>query len=208
MKGECTLLIPDSIAQPKGAYISNTDAVIADAGLTQLVMRGRQKPGLDQIALPQYLSSNCQILLQLMEQGKIRDHGVPEYLEYTVEVGDLRQTNTTSFVILLDNAHRLRQAKRKSSWLDSDPHLRDFCLKQRQKPTISEKDGNRVNISTSCSSPEICRSYNQVGDCHFTNSKCSHICQVQGCSGSHPRHQSASTPTSFSWPQSFQPCHF
>lgn len=206
-KGEKPLLIPDFVAQPKGAYVGDTDEIVAVAGLTQLVMRGRKKPALDQITLPQWLSAACRILLQLITQEKLTPEGICQYLEYTAEVGDLCQTYTTSSVMLLDNAHRLRQSQSQCKWTDSNQHSRSFYLERRQPTTMGNRNNNKGNTSKArraldTQGREICVSYNQTGGCYYPNCKYQHVCLVSGCGANHPKHQHDSTPPRFRGQQS------
>jgi hypothetical protein len=196
------LLIPDFVSQPKGAYVGDKEEILVAVGLNQLVMRGKRKPALDQITLPQWLSANCRILLQLVAQDKITTEGVSQYLHYTAEVGDLCQTYTTPSVMLLDNAHRIRQNQLQCAWTDTDSHSRDFYLERRQqvsnnKSTNQPTSNANKPKSVDAQGREICRSFNQADGCHWANCKFQHTCLVPGCGANHPKHQHDSTPPRF-----------
>ena len=205
------LLIPDFVSQPKGVYEGDSDEYVASVGLGRdLVMRGKKKPTLDQISLAQWLSANVRILLQLISERKITTERVDQYLQYTSEIGDLCQTYTTASVMLLDNAHRLRQHQKQCAWMDIDRHSKDFYLERRPKIGPNKPAYNRGNASSKRQSgqpldsqgQEICRSFNKTSGCSYTNCKYMHICQVPGCEGNHPKYQHDSTPPRFRGQQS------
>ncbi len=205
-KGERPLLITDFIKQPKGVYnIEDCDEVFAGSMNSHLVVRTRRKPALDQVSLAQWVSANCRILLRLIEHDQAPLTAIKDYLEYSAEVGDLCQTYTTSSVMLLDNAHRIRQHQQKTPWNDSDRHSRDFYLEK--KITVSNANKQTNNIMPKASMKRrpvdsqgrnICLGYNnQQTGCTHPNCNYQHVCAAAGCGGPHPQHQHDSMPPRF-----------
>ncbi len=71
VKGERPLLIPDFVRLPKGVYNSydeTSDEVLASnfALNSQIVVRTKKKPSLDQLSLAQWVSASCRILLHII----------------------------------------------------------------------------------------------------------------------------------------------
>ncbi len=206
-KGERPLLIPDFVKLPKGVYNEDYDEVLAGNFTlsSQLVVRTKKKPSVEQVSLAQWIGASCRILLRLIEQDKASPAMIKDYLEYCAEVGDLCQTYTTTSVMLLDNAHRIMQTKNHCSWKDTDMHSRNFYLEKKpahpttQKPTANRNipaQGKR-NRPVDAQGRQICISYNQPSGCPYPSCKFQHVCTASGCGGSHPQHQHDTLPPRF-----------
>ena len=191
------LLIPDFVSKPKGLLDDDDEDIeLAMAGFQsrgqkRLVLKGKNKPRVDEVTLPMWVSANARILQQLVEQESDESQLrrlLKTYLNYTAQVGDLCQLYTTTSVMVLDDVHRHDQATEAKPWNDVTLHSMIYHLEKKQarsKETPSRAK-QRAPRAYDADGREICISYNSNAGCTYPQCKYSHVCMVSGCNEKHP----------------------
>ena len=189
--------IPDFVVDP----VSNTRPSEREIAKGVVIKSaGKGKPAIEEVTEAQWISANMLILLELIDNMDLPT--IKSYLRYTVKIGNYLQVCHVPSVMKLDDVHRSEIADgTASAWnaLDSDQCF--FLLKKKEDPEhqFSDKQQQRrpfvkkTNFDTSGS--RICFDFNKPSGCQRGDSCVySHVCQVSGCMGNHPKYQHSFPP--------------
>ncbi|CAH1799571.1 unnamed protein product [Owenia fusiformis] len=186
---EPILLINDFVRDGKlGRYMHEDEQYITK----DLVYKVNKKPKIENVTLPQWVSANAEIMIQMIKKGLITDlNDVVKYAQHTKAVGDLAQIYTIPSLMVYDNAFRIKQSEGAADWGIDDQHLVNFHL-SKKLPSEFKKSGieERKARQTQPQSQDniLCRQWNTLSGCSYgTQCKFAHgKCNVSGCSQAHP----------------------
>ena len=181
--GKC-LHIVDYVSTPRFTAKESDRRIFKD------IYQKGSKIKLDDVTIPQWLSANARILLQLMDSMTTDE--VRDYLKYTAKVGDYLQKSDSTSVFLLDEEHRRMVASEGQKWNDVDGDKRFFYLESSESSTKAQASNFRKkprgNLPMDNNGNPICLSFNSEKGCTRSWCSYSHVCSMQGCQASHPRH--------------------
>lgn len=150
----------------------------------------------EDVTVPQWLSANARILLTLLDT--LDTEAVKKYLRYTAKIGDYLQMSEVASVMLLDEDHRKLVSRDGREWDDIDGDKRYFYLekeraKQYRAPVGRAPQSKKRGPVDEAGKP-ICLSFNSQAGCTRSWCNFSHVCSINGCTESHPRHQHNAPP--------------
>lgn len=179
-KGETKpLLIVDYASDLGGPREASEQVLSEHDGQSIVVKSGTKKLKLDNISPAQWIGANARILAELLRQGRLQYHQVPQYLGYTAKIGDLALRYSWLSVLFYDNEYRYLQSQYQFDWGRDAPHLATTRLRERQTASSSSARPSKQG------SP-ICRNYNSKG-CTYSNCSFRHICSEAGCGKPRPK---------------------
>lgn len=179
-KGETKPLLIVEYASDLGGPREASEQVLSEHdGQSIVVKSGSKKLKLDNISPAQWIGANARILAELLRQGRLQYHQVPQYLGYTAKIGDLALRYSWLSVLFYDNEYRYLQSQYQFDWGRDAPHLATTRLRERQTASSSSARPSKQG------SP-ICRNYNSKG-CTYSNCSFRHICSEAGCGKPHPK---------------------
>lgn len=147
-------------------------------GQRKLVFKaGTKATTLQYVSPMQWCGANVRIMMELLREGSLTIHSIPDYLAYTAKISDLAAVYQWGSVLQFDDLYRKMQAQNGFRWGSESPHVDRLCLKfkeKEKKPTPAEKKGSR-----------LCINY-QYKQCKRGDS-CSyrHVCSAPGCGKNH-----------------------
>ena len=189
------LYITDFVIKPKQ---SGRDS---DKQIAQNLWVRLNKLKVEEVTVPQWLSANARILIHMLDT--LDKDTVRKYLRYTAKVGDYLQVSETPSVMLFDEEHRCQVAREGQTWDVIDGDTRYFFLEKEKETDEASSQQSKSKQPQSRrkqrgpvddSGNPICLSYNKEQGCSRSWCTYSHICSVQGCNASHPKHLHSTPP--------------
>ena len=212
--------IPDFITEDLDVHDDDEEEVATVSG-GKLVMRRDSKPKVSDITLPEWISANARILIDMIEKKEVRSlDDVKLYMDYTVKIGDYCRENQIPSVMRFDDKFRREREKKDWQWDKNDAFLMHNNLTKRDT-----KYGQRNSGSNSTSAPYsssfasnrsqgkpraqamdsvgkvICEKYQSARGCNWQGCIFSHVCIIPGCGGPHPSSQHNTLSTTQLRPQ-------
>ena len=209
-KTKKALRIPDFVTTNLNVFEEDRMEEIGSCKGGKIMIDRNTKPKVADITLPEWISANARILLELIDRKEIVSMDeVKQYIEYTEKIGDHARENTIASVMRFDNKFRIEQARKSWDWDRDDPFLMHNNLTKRSTP-YGQKAQDQAHVKQNWSrgmqsnrqrpydskGKEICMQFQYQNGCRRPGCVFSHVCAIQGCEGQHPRWQhSFVTPT-------------
>ena len=123
----------------------------------------------------QWCGANVRILMELLREGSLTPHSIPDYLAYTAKISDLAAMYQWSSVLQYDDLYRKMQAENGFRWGSESPHVDRLCLRFKEKKQPSkEQKSTRLCINYQ---------YNQCKRGELYPFR--HVCSAPGCGKNH-----------------------
>ena len=162
-------------------------------------VKSKKKLEVEDVTMQEWISANARILLEIVDEMDIED--IKGYLKYTVKIGEFFQTCEIRSVMSFDNSHRKAVAQEGKQWNQIDDDTRFFYLnkrtpsyKQNIRPSAFSTSAINTRQPTDSSGQIICKNYNNVAGCKYSDCRFSHVCLASGCLGNHPEFQHNQAP--------------
>ena len=166
------------------------EEVVAGTG-KQIVVKSGLKPKLESVTLSQWSIANLAIMYKLMGEGRLVGQGVVDYLSYTTKIYQLTRRYENASVYFYDREYRKLQAAHNFRWGTDIPHLHTMQLTPRlsrnnRQSQVSQLKQNQRFGPLTADGKAICKMYNTVRGCGYTDCKFVHACSLRGCGQTHP----------------------
>ncbi|CAC5408595.1 unnamed protein product [Mytilus coruscus] len=171
----------------------NDERIVSESGSGQLILKsGPDKPKLESLNVSQWSMANLAILYKLLEEGRLAQNNILDYLSYATRTYQLFLSHDVTSVFFYDRGYRRLQYLHKFRWGTDVPHIQTVFLKSKgsnsnkfSKPPVSTSKVFKPFSSHTAGRKEICKKFNSRLGCSLSGCKFEHVCNVPGCGQRH-----------------------